>query len=424
MPFTDHPTRTDTPVVARLRRLALALFLTLAGLFMLGGNAHALACPDNQVKEGALCYAKPRDGYTCTATLCVEKCRDGYRSSGIGTCHYAGSTTYTEKPYLTRKRSGMQRCLALFYDNCRSGYRMDVCGICSYKGAWDITRASYDRGPGTNPDVTGAFRQVSITAQATYGRALHGAEGVYAQVLSDFKSGMDDVIRQAALKARSDFVNKNKAKILAISARFAEMMKDPETVNRMRRVVVAASKGVKDANALADMRVLAQQIGATSLETGWIFGVYGGFETTAGAGVNSAIGLMVELKTLGTEAPAAAAFIAGNVVLGVEEAVTAELGVVVQQGKVTGKSWTWNGPVLGISATAEADVGAGVGVAYHLPNRWPAWDYSLPDPFLSMNKNLEDYFGKGQWGFSVSANFGAGLGAAFDFGTEFSFALK
>lgn len=410
-------------VIALIRRgLRRSTALLMLGLLGLCANAHALSCPDGQQKDGALCYPKPRDGYSCTASLCSANCPDGYRSSGFGTCHYAASLTYTEKPYISRSHSGMQRCLALFYNDCRSGYRMDVCGICSYKGAWDTTRSTYNRGPGTNPDVTAAFRQVSITAQATYGRALHGAEGVYAQALNEFNSGLTDLIRSAAKTASKNFSDKNKAAIQNVGAKFTEAMKNPDFVNRMRRVVVAASKGIKDQTVINDMKALANQIGDTSLRTGWVFGVYGGFEAVAGAGVTSTVGVAIQMETLDT-APEVVGIVSGGMALGPDVSVGAELGLFFQQGSVNGKTWSWNGPVLGLGGQVEMGVGVAAGLSYQLATRWPVQDASIVDPNV-FNKALEDYFKNGSWGFSLGVATGAGAGVDFQIGTEFSFALK
>lgn len=405
------------------RGLRRSTALLMLGLFGLCANAHALSCPDGQQKDGALCYPKPRDGYSCTASLCSANCPSGYRSSGFGTCHYAGSLTYTEKPYISRSHSGMQRCLALFYNNCRSGYRMDVCGICSYKGAWDTTRSTYDRGPGTNPDVTAAFRQVSITAQATYGRALHGAEGVYAQTVNVFTTDLTDLlIREAAKTASKNFSDKHKTAIQNVGAKFTEAMRNPDFVNRMRRVVVAASKGIKDQTLINDMKALANQIGDTSLRTGWVFGVYGGFEAVAGAGVTSTVGIAIQMETLDT-APEVVGVVSGGMALGPDVSVGAELGLFFQQGSVSGKTWSWNGPVLGLGGQVEMGVGIAAGLSYQLATRWPVQDASIVDPTV-FNKALADYFKNGSWGFSLGVATGAGAGVDFQIGTEFSFALK
>ena len=68
----------------RLRSLAVTLLMELAGTAATSTDAMALTCPASQVKDSGLCYAKPRDGYSCHGTLCVANCPDGYQSSGIG----------------------------------------------------------------------------------------------------------------------------------------------------------------------------------------------------------------------------------------------------------------------------------------------------------------------------------------------------
>lgn len=413
-------------IAPALRRLARTLFLALAGLLTLGGNAQAFDCPGDQVKEGALCYAKPRDGYSCTATLCVQNCRDGYHSTGIGTCHYSGSTTYTKKPFLTRSHSGMQRCLALFYDNCRDGYRMDVCGICSYKGAWDLTRASYDRGPGSNPDVSAAFRNVGIAAQATYGRALFGAQGFYNQALQAFTDGMTALVKDKAVSEATNFVNKNKAAFTRIKTGFENLQTDPEMVNVMRRLVVAAAKGKVDSQIAADIKTIADRVGATQLGTGWIFGVQGGISAAYAVGGYETIGIAVDLDTLSTT-PNVAVMINEGLSFGPSFGADLQLGIFVQQGKLNKQ--TWQGPTMGISLSQPAIPQLPVSaesVGYQMATKWPVQDASLADPAV-FDRALRDYFANGQWGFALSASLGIAkypVSATLDFGTEFSFLLK
>lgn len=404
-----------------LRRLARTLFLALAGLLVLGGSAHAFSCPGDQVKEGALCYAKPRDGYSCTATLCVQNCRDGYHSTGIGTCHYSGSTTYTKKPFISRSHSGMQRCLALFYDNCRDGYRMDVCGICSYKGAWDITRASYDRGPGSNPDVTAAFRNVGIAAQTTYGRALFGAQGAYNQALQAFTDGMTDLVKKQAVAEATNFVNNHKAVFTQIKTGFEKLQDDPEMMNVMRRLVVAAAKGKVDSQIAADIKTIADKVGATQLGSGWIFGVQGGISAAYAVGGYETIGIAVDLNTLST-APNVAVMINEGLSFGPSFGADLQLGIFVQQGKLNNK--TWQGPTMGISLSQPAIPQLPVSaesVGYQMATRWPSGDV------LNLEEDLRKYFANGQWAFALSASVGVAkypVSATLDFGTEFSFLLK
>jgi hypothetical protein len=408
-------------ITPALRRLARTLFLALAGLLILSGSAHAFSCPGDKVKEGALCYNKPRSGYTCTATLCVENCREGYHSTGIGTCHFSGSTTYTLKPYATRSHSGMQRCLALFYNDCRASYHMDVCGICSYKGAWDITRASYDRGPGTNPDVSAAFRQVSITAQTTYGRALFGAQDFYNQSLQAFTDGMTDLVKAKATSEATNFVTNHKAVFTQIKSGFEGLQSDPEMMNVMRRLVVSAANGKADAQIAADIKTIADRVGATQLGSGWIFGVQGGISAAYAVGGYETIGIAVDLNTLST-APNVAVMVNEGLSFGPAFGADLQLGIFVQQGKLNNQ--TWQGPTMGISlsqpAIPELNVSA-ESVSYQMATRWPSGDV------LNIEEDLRKYFANGQWGFALSASVGVAkypVSATVDFGTEFSFLLK
>ncbi|MBI3350055.1 MAG: hypothetical protein HY020_22945, partial [Burkholderiales bacterium] len=398
----------------------------LFGLLALCGSAQAFDCPSGQEKSGLLCYTKPREGYSCQASLCVANCPDGYHSTGIGTCHYSASTTYTQKPYISRSHSGMQRCLALFYNDCRDRYHMDVCGICSYKGKWDTLRASYDRGPGVSPDVSAAFRQVGIVAQTTYGRALFGAQGFYNQALQAFTDGMTDAIKSQATSSATDFVNQHKDALTLIKTGFDSMQNDPEMINVMRRLVVAASKGKVDAQIAADIKKIADKVGATKLGTGWIFGVQGGISAAYAVGGYETIGIAVDLNTLSTT-PNVAVMVNEGLSLGPSFGADLQLGIFVQQGKVSRQ--TWQGPTMGISLSQpvipQTNVSA-EGVSYQMATRWPVQDGTLVNPDV-FAKALRDYFANGQWGFSLSASVGVAkypVSATVDFGTEFMFQLK
>lgn len=176
------------PLFSALRRAAACL-----ALLALSGSAMALSCPAGKVEQGGLCYNPARAGYSCNGPVCTQDCPSGYKESLPGFCHYQGSTTYTEPPYLTKSSGHPHRCLALYYKNCRAGYNMDVCGICSYKGAWDTTRNTYFREPGISPDFSAAFTQIASTAQATYGSSLGQIKSGYDQTLAVVNSALDAV---------------------------------------------------------------------------------------------------------------------------------------------------------------------------------------------------------------------------------------
>lgn len=361
-----------------LRRLRRATALALLGLLGLCANAHALSCPDGQQKDGALCYAKPRDGYSCTASLCVANCPDGYHSSGIGTCHYSGSTTYTEKPYWSRSHSGMQRCLALFYNNCRSGYHMDVCGICSYKGAWDTTRHSYDRGPGSNPDVTAAFNQVSTTARATWGRTVNGMKSVYDSALSGITGLAQDQLYSAAKQVGYDLVHQKNCNIKQLDGNVKAIKASADLNNKLKRLVVAASKGKADPQIALDMQDIARAVGAFNglvsgcfpLYTKWTLGVYGKSEEAAGVGIYDSVGIAITIPTNDTTPVDVRAFVSVGLSYGPEALASDEIGIFLTAGTVD----SLNGPEIGMAFAVDVDAGVNAGVGISVPTRLPSFD--------------------------------------------------
>ncbi|RZL35890.1 MAG: hypothetical protein EOP35_12180 [Rubrivivax sp.] len=226
-----------------------ALRRAAAGLAMLAlsGSAMALSCPGGKVEQGGLCYNPPRSGYTCTAAACMQDCPSGYSPSAPGFCHYRGSTTYTEAPYITKKSSHPHRCLALYYDNCRANYRMDACGICSYKGAWDTTRNTYFREPGVSPDFSKAFTHIASTAQATYGSSIGQIKSGYDQTLATVNAAMDAVtlrlFQQAAKVAMSGDLGPALQKTIK-AFRDSANAPDGNDLNDMKRILtlVASTK--------------------------------------------------------------------------------------------------------------------------------------------------------------------------------------
>lgn len=352
--------------------------LALLGLLGLCANAHALSCPDGQEKDGALCYPKARDGYTCTASLCVANCPDGYKSSGIGTCHYASATTYTEKPYISRSHSGMQRCLALFYNNCRSGYHMDVCGICSYKGAWDTTRKSYDRGPGSNPDVTAAFNRVSDTARATWGRTEAGMKSVYASALAGINGVAQDVLYSAAKEVAHDVANQKSCNVKQFDSNVKALKANADLGNKLKRIVVMAAKGKADPQIPQDMQEIARAVGVFGsaakncfpLYDKWSLGVFGKAEETAGAGVYYSVGIVITIPTSDKAPVDVRSFVQAGASFGPEAVSTDEIGLFLAAGPAS----SLDGPEIGVSMVLDADVGVNAGIGISVPTQLPSFD--------------------------------------------------
>jgi hypothetical protein len=408
-----------------LRRLARTLLLALAGLLILSGGARAFSCTGGKVKEGALCYDKPRDGYSCTATFCVENCRDGYHSTGIGTCHYSGSTTYTQKPYLTRSHSGMQRCLALFYNDCRAGYHMDVCGICSYKGAWDITRKSYDRGPGTNPDVGAAFRAVSATALATWGRALNVMQAAYNTAVQAITALVQDQLYQAAKTVgKTVLAQKTNCNIGQISKAFTQVKANADLRNVMQRIVVAGAKGKVDPQIVLDMQTIASAVGVTAnnifqcspVPKKWSFGVYGQVMDTAGVGASRTVGIAMNLPLDGhlPTASDVAAFVSVGLVFGPELVDSAEVGLFIAGGDIASIA----GPSIGIGMTLDADVGAQVGMGFNIPSRLPTFNST------NLLQAYEDFIAALAPTISLGLGVGEGGGTAVTVGDTATYTLR
>ena len=51
------------------------------------------ACNANRVKVGGLCYLRPDDGFSCTATICTQQCASGSIECGAGCAQNVGTCT-------------------------------------------------------------------------------------------------------------------------------------------------------------------------------------------------------------------------------------------------------------------------------------------------------------------------------------------
>jgi hypothetical protein len=412
-------------LVRRVGAQRLCGWLALLGLSLISLDAMALSCPDNREASGGLCYLKPREGYSCQATLCVERCRSGYVSSGIGTCHYNGTLTYTQRPYLTRSHSGMQRCLALFYNNCRDGYHMDVCGICSYKGAWDITRASYDRGPGINPDVSSAFNRLSDVTRATWGRLLAGIQIGSARLLAVLQGLVQDQL-YAAVKDVGSVARNNPATsclLKDVSTRLAGLKRDADSLNVLKRLIVSGSTAKADPQVALDMLYVAGKLGLMGSVCGYpigpekmSFGVYGQYEAVAGAGVSGTVGIAMNLPTSSTNISKLdpRVFISQGLMFGPEVAEAASIAIFIALDDVRGL----NG--VSVSVGLDADVGGGgnMGVGFNVPDSLPRFDLTKPlDSYKDWLRTLAPSF-------SVGVSTGAGGGGAVTFGYGATMQLK
>ena len=64
---------------------------TTRGTYTRAGGTLPGGCLSNRVKEVGMCYAQPRDGYTCTVTVCSQKCASGTLDCGAGCARDVGT---------------------------------------------------------------------------------------------------------------------------------------------------------------------------------------------------------------------------------------------------------------------------------------------------------------------------------------------
>lgn len=429
-------------LLSRLRSLAVILLMALAGTAATSSDALAFDCPSSQVKDGALCYAKPRSGYSCRATLCVANCPEGYHSTGIGTCHYSGTLTYTQKPYLTRSHSNMQRCLALFYNDCRRGYRMNVCGICSYGGAWDTTRHSYDRGPGSNPDANAAFRRISDTTRNAWGATLQGVEAGYNEAvaaLTQFERDVLGLLSGVARKAAEDAAASHSCVIEGVKKKLVDdVIGNDNTLNIVKRALVDAANRKGTEQTLADVKAIAHALNLSTVlanckDVPEIFkqpltvGIYTGYQRAAGYGVDGAVGLMF---TFDPKAPAGAlstpevrAFVSTGAVFGPAAGNEFEIGLSLQPGKPSSQT----GKYMGFSAGVTRVGGGTVGVFYDQPLKFPpdipAGLFNVLDPEAAVKTWLAGLLKSLEFSISIGATSGAGGGVTLDMGAQTTYLL-
>jgi len=395
-----------------LRRIGVSACMVLATLIGMAGEAQAQAfsCPTGKVEQGGFCYSPPRAGYSCTAAFCMEDCRSGYSPSVPGFCRFRGATTYTEAPHVTR-RSGMQRCLAMFYKKCREGYRMDACGICTYKGAWDITRDSYVREPGINPDFAQAFVRLGSTVQATYGSSIGEIQNGYFSAVAEIQKAMDAVLVQIFYAAAKIHATREISEGMRKSqAAFTESLKDPKIVNELKRAltIVGSNKQLVDGSvevkdvAMAVLKntgkrgafcgpTLAAQFGdvdryfPANLQNTTV-GIFGGIGAAVIAGADESIGIIHSCQRDAN----------GKYQFAVIHTVGGSVGAALVAGADLGMSWgpgavdKQGGAYVGLVGAGKLLGGAGVTVSWSVEKGMRGAQHAMP-------------------GFSVAA--GPGVGA-------------
>ena len=279
----------------------LALLMTSVLTLGFTNEAYALSCPNSRVPQAGLCYDPPQANYTCSGISCAENCPSGYSPSTNNFCHYtAGSTTYTEKPYGKKHDSTPRKCGAFYYANCRKEYYMNACGICSFGGKWDVTRKTYTRSAGINPDVSAAFNNIGSTAINTWQKSLTGAEAAYNSVQSEMNAVIDAAQLEIFRVAGNAAIDKQKTFLLQLTTNFQKLQQDPDAVNIMKRLVIRSATKDFGPHSQAEMLYIGEKLGlvqgrANSIITNQPHAAWG-IEGSAGlsyyAGAEQTIGMV------------------------------------------------------------------------------------------------------------------------------------
>jgi hypothetical protein len=250
-----------------LRSLGILAFLVTLAMVGLSSNAQALSCPSGKVSDGGLCYDPPRNNYSCSGISCSENCPAGYSSSGFATCHYtAGGLTYTEAPH-KKHASTPHKCGLMYYANCRTDYHMDACGICTFKGKWDVTRGTYFRAAGFSPDVSAAFNAIGSTVNSAWQTSVSDAELGYNIAKAELQKLAADLELLIFRELGNAAISQNKAFLTQMNTNFQQLLKDPDAVNIMKRIIVAAAAKRFDDSARADMLYIGQRMGVVQQQS-------------------------------------------------------------------------------------------------------------------------------------------------------------
>ncbi len=317
----------------------MLLLFTLFSLFSMGG-AHAASCSGDKEMQSGLCYEKPRDGFSCTATSCSQNCPDGYKSSGVATCTFAGERTKSMKEFAKKHDSTPQKCLALWYRDCDKGYSMNSshCGTCSFDGKWDITRGTYTRNAGTvPPGVVHAMAKVGAELKDAYDYA---------------KDQANKYFHEAEKKVFAIWLEQDKQFAKDLSKGLTKIKSDTQAVESLKRLKQIAKVGnVSDpAQMKKDLQFLRTLI-ASAQPPKWPVSTFGvGFTGSAGFGSGATLGTVFSVDTNGK--------------MGVALCTATTIGIKVGEDASVQVSWApgdvksnVGGGFVGASIGIEGDVG-------------------------------------------------------------------
>ena len=344
----------------------LALLMTSVLTLGFTNEAYALNCPSNKVPQAGLCYDPPQANYTCSGISCAENCPSGYSSSTNNFCHYtAGRTTYTEKSYGKKHDSTPRKCGALYYANCSTNYYMDVCGICSLHVAWDVTRKTYTRSAGINPDVSAAFNNIGSTAMNTWQKSLTGSEAAYNSVQSEMKAVIDAAQLEIFRVAGNAAIDKQKTFLLQLSTNFQKLQQDPDAVNIMKRLVINSATKNFGPQSQADMLYIGEKLGLIQGRSNSIisnqphaaWGIYGSAGLAYYAGAEQTIGMVANTyKDNGQPYGIGGLFSTGGS-LGFDESQSMQIGIFWQPNGIDAVKGGFVGLKLGYNDGLAHEIG-------------------------------------------------------------------
>ena len=273
---------------------------------------------------------------------------------------------YTEAPYTKKSNSHPRKCGAFYYSNCRKEYYMNACGICSFGGKWDVTRHTYTRSAGINPDVSAAFNNIGSTAINTWQQSLTGAEAAYNSVQSEINAVIDAAQLEIFRIAGNAAIDKQKTFLLQLSANFQKLQQDPDAVNIMKRLVIRSANKDFGSQGQADMLYIGEKLGLIQGRSNSIisnqphaaWGIYGGIDITAyAAGVEQTVGMVANTyKDNGQPYGIGGLFSTGGS-LGFDESPSMQIGIFWQPNGIDAVKGGFVGLKLGYNEGMAHEIG-------------------------------------------------------------------
>jgi hypothetical protein len=371
----------------------LALLMTSVLTLGFTNEAYALSCPNSRVPQAGLCYDPPQANHTCSGISCAENCPSGYSPSTNNFCHYtAGGTTYTEKPYTKKNSSHPRKCGALYYSNCRKEYYMNACGICSFGGKWDVTRHTYTRSAGVNPDVSAAFNDIGSTATKTWQQSLTGAEAAYNTVQSEINAVIDAAQLEIFRVAGNAAIDKQKDFLLQLSANFEKLQQDPDAVNIMKRLVIRSANKDFGPDSQAEMLSIGEKLGLIQGRSNSIitnqphaaWGIYGGAGAAYYAGAEQTIGMVANTyKDNGQPYGIGGVFSTGGL-LGIDDAIGQQVGIFWQPNGID----SVKGGFVGLKLAADAGMGGEIGLQWAISQGMKGASAAIPGFYLAYGSGM------------------------------------